>query len=130
MQRIPETLNKALVAQLKTIVGLWPDFSDHVGFKERMHQLRNHLAPDFMESAIALAPQGFKAVKVIAVTENEARMHFEDLNGQRYSVVLNNCRDGCWLLQSIDAECPICFGTGTCDEIRCSLCGGTGFGVS
>lgn len=130
MQRIPENLNEALVARLKTIVGLWPDFSDRVGFKERMHQLRNHLAPGFMESAIALAPQGLKAVEVISVTQNKARLHFEDLTGQFYSVVLTNCRDGCWLLQSIDAECPICFGTGNCDEIRCSLCGGTGFGVS
>lgn len=115
---------------LRFVLERWPDYSSPQLFKEGAQIIRHFLTPDFSDGDFRNGVDGLVRIISSVKLECATLIDFEDRKGfiNRAAVV---GQDGVWLLQSIKAQCPACFGIGENGPTgACLICGGSGWGVA
>ena len=117
------------VQVLKDAVKNWPRTEP-----EKKHPFNSaiaaYISSDFENVDFASDIADLSAILSIDGSETRKVIVFDDVDGFRYRAILVVEGDAGWRIGSIKVQCPVCFGDGVNDDRPCTICGGSGWGVT
>lgn len=122
--------NDAVTKAIEWLILSWPKNNDEPEAAIRS-RLRGRIADSLPRSSIRTVAAGAWRVACPPLTySGKARCLLVDANYPKTRALIElYAQSDDWLLTALDAECPVCFGTGINNNCICDLCFGVGWGT-
>ncbi len=116
---------------LNSIVKRWPKPKPGVNDIAAAHRLlQADLADGFDQLDFYNPVASVAEVESVEIAPGRATVFFHDENETLQRAVFGSYESEKWKLESLKFQCPVCFGSGVNDDSTCTICGGSGWGVS
>jgi len=117
------------IGVLKAAVKNWPLTESEKRYPQDS-AIAEFISPDFDPIEFASDVDDVSSILSIDGSDEHKVVVFDDVNGFRYRAIVDyNLKSG-WRLRSVKFQCPVCFGDGVNEGGACTMCGGSGWGVS
>ena len=111
------------------VIQLWPNPGAPQDL-DCSKQLEDFLSPRFKRLDLLTQIDSIQEILSVNKEGDNTSITFNDSEGCLHRAVFHKMVDRCWLLKSLEFQCPGCFGEGINNGELCTLCGGKGWGVS
>lgn len=103
---------------------------EHLSTDARYAAIRPYVTDRFDPLDVCILVPAIKAIEQITVQKDTLLIDFVDAQGDcQRAQFSKQSPQGCWGMESLKFECPICFGDGMNDGKTCLGCSGNGWGA-